>query len=293
MKRYFSEGSFNVKKITVDSISAIAALIIAFGSIYTVDEGHVGVVKRFGQAQSQYSPGIHFKAPFIDSVIHIEVRARKNEEKMASATKEQMPVTAHVSVNWTVSKEAALDLYVKYGGLDQFESRILDPRFRSATKDALPKYDAETLVQNRSAAIALIEENFAKEMKDFPVSVDNVQIENLILPPKYIQSIETKQTEKNLAAAEEHKLERQNLEAQRQVNTAKAEAESIEVKAEAEAKAIVLKGNAEAKAIEAKAKALRDNPLIVELTKAQNWDGKMPTTVMGDQQGVLLNLKNQ
>jgi hypothetical protein len=33
-------------------------------------------------------------------------------------------------------------------------------------------------------------------MKDFPVTVDNIQIENIQLPAKYLTSIETKQTEK-------------------------------------------------------------------------------------------------
>ena len=52
--------------------------------------------------------------------------------------------------------------------------------------------------------------------------------------------------------------------------------------AEAEAQSILLKGKAEAQAIEAKAKALKSNPLIVKLTEAQGWDGKLPTTIMGN-----------
>ena len=112
--------------------------------------------------------------------------------------------------------------------------------------------------------------------------VDNIQIENIILPRKYINSIETKQTEKNLAAAEEHKLERQRLEALRAVNTADAQARGILKVAEAEAQSILLKGKAEAEAIEAKAKALKDNPLIVKLTEAQAWDGKLPATMLGN-----------
>ena len=230
----------------------------------------------------QENPGLHFKIPFIETVEMIEVRTRKNAEKMASSTKEQMPVTVEVSVNWTVNKEAALDLFKKYGGLTQFEQRILDPRFRSATKDTIPKFEAEQLIQDRASAIQGIERSLSEEMAGFPVVVDNIQIENIILPRKYINSIETKQTEKNLAAAEEHKLERQRLEALRAVNTADAQARGILKVAEAEAQSILLKGKAEAEAIEAKAKALKDNPLIVKLTEAQAWDGKLPATMLGD-----------
>jgi len=278
--------------IPVGTLS-IAALVVTglFGSVYTVNEGHIGIVKRFSEAKKQVSPGLHFKVPIIDSVEEIEVRTRKNEEKMASSTKEQMPVTLIVSVNWTVEKSAALDLYRQYGGLSQFESRILDPRFRSATKDVIPKYDAEQLIQDRASAIQAIESSFIEEMKGFPVSVDNIQIENIVLPKKYLTSIETKQTEKNLAAAEKHKLARQNLEAQRAVNTAKAKADGIELVAIAEAKAIKLKGLAEAEAITAKAKALGNNPLIVKLTEAQNWDGKLPATMLGSQNMPILDMR--
>ncbi|WOH39072.1 prohibitin family protein [Thalassotalea fonticola] len=281
-------------KVPVKSIAgAVVTAIALFGSVYTVNEGHIGIVKRFSEAKEQVNPGLHFKMPFIDSVEEIEVRTRKNEEKMASSTKEQMPVTVIVSVNWTVDKSAALDLFRQYGGLSQFESRILDPRFRSATKDVIPKYDAEQLIQDRASAIQAIEVNFIEEMKDFPVSVDNIQIENIQLPSKYLTSIETKQTEKNLAAAEKHKLARQNLEAQRAVNTAKAQADGIELVAIAEAKAIKLKGLAEAEAITAKAKALGDNPLIVKLTEAQNWDGKLPATMLGGQNMPILDMRNK
>jgi regulator of protease activity HflC (stomatin/prohibitin superfamily) len=274
-------------------ISAVVGLILLMGSIYTVNEGHIGIVKRFSEAKEQVNPGLHFKVPFIDSVEEIEVRTRKNEEKMASSTKEQMPVTVSVSVNWTVDKTAALELFRQYGGLSQFESRILDPRFRSATKDVIPRFDAEKLIQDRASAIQAIEANLIEEMKDFPVTVDNIQIENIQLPAKYLTSIETKQTEKNLAAAEEHKLARQNLEAQRDVNTAKAKADGIKLVAIAEAESIRIKGLAEAEAITAKAKALGDNPLIVKLTEAQNWDGKLPTTILGGQNMPILDMRTK
>jgi regulator of protease activity HflC (stomatin/prohibitin superfamily) len=283
----------NIKKITSTIGIIVVALIFGSGAIYTVDEGHIGIVKRFNEAKAQVSPGLHFKVPFVDSVESIEVRTRKNEEKMSSSTKEQMPVTVHVSVNWTVDKASALDLYRQYGGLTQFEQRILDPRFRSATKDVIPRFEAEQLIQDRASSIQLIESNLIEEMKSFPVVVDNIQIENITLPVKYIQSIETKQTEKNLAAAEQHKLERQRLEALREVNTADAQAQGIVKVAEAEADAIRLKGQAEAAAIEAKAKALKNNPLIIKLTEAQNWNGQLPQTILGESGTPILDFRTK
>ena len=134
------------------------------------------------------------------------------------------------------------------------------------------------------------------------MTVDNVQIENIVLPAKYIKSIETKQTEKNLAAAEEHKLARQALTAEQAVNTAKAQRDAAIAKADgaayavreaakAEAEAIEVKGIAEAEAIKAKSKALKNNPLIVKLTEAQQWDGVLPKTILGSNNTPILDMR--
>lgn len=283
----------NIEVPVKTAVAALIAVVILWGSIYTVNEGHIGIVKRFSEASAQVNPGLHFKVPFIDSVEEIEVRTRKNEEKMASSTFEQMPVTVIVSVNWTVDKSTTLDLYRQYGGLKQFESRILDPRFRSATKSAIPTFKAEQLIQDRSSAITLIEAGLLKEMEGFPVTVDSIQIENIQLPAKYLNSIETKQTEKNLADAEKHKLARQNLEAQRDVNTSKAKADGIKLVAIAEAESIRIKGLAEAEAITAKAKALGNNMNIIKLTEAQNWDGKLPSTIMGSSAMPIMDMRKK
>ena len=276
-------------------------LLCSFYSFYTVNEGNVGIVKRFGRAKQQVSPGLHVKIPFIDTIEMLEIRTRKNLERLNAATHEQMPVQAEVSVNWTVNLNEAFELFKRYGGLSQFESRILDPKLRSASKDALAKYKAEEIIQNRGKVIRDIEDLLVFSMQAYPVKLDSVQLENLVLPKKYIQSIETKQTEKNLADAEKHRLKRQNLEAQREVNTANAKRDAEKARADgrayailqeakAESESIRLRGFAEAEAILEKAKSLQKSKTLVEYTRAQQWDGKLPTTIMGEGQSILWNL---
>ena len=240
------------KGLIISVIAMVLAVFLVMSAMYTVDEGHVGIIKRFGEATEQVNPGLHTKIPFVDSVEMLEIRTRKNVEKLRAATHEQMPLTAEVSINWTVIRTEAFDLFKSYGGLTQFENRILDPKLRSATKDALARYKAEELIQNRSQVIARIEELLLDEMKAYPVKLDSAQIEDLVLPQKYIQSIETKQTEKNLAAAEKHRLERQKLEAQREVNTAMAQRDAAKAKADGKAYSIKIEAQAEAEAIKLK-----------------------------------------
>lgn len=270
---------------------AIIALSVLWGAFFTIDEGHVGILKRFSEAKEQVNPGLHFKIPFVDTIETIEVRTRKNSEVLPAASSEQMPLDAEVSVNWTVDKPSAFKLYVEYGGLEQFESRILDTRLRSAAKAAISRYTAEQIIVNRASVISEIAAELDNTMANFPVKLDSVQLDNVKLPDVYLKSIQTKQTQKNLAEAEKYTLEKQKLVAQQAVNTAEAEAKSTELRATAEANAIRMTGLAEAEAIEAKARALKNNPLIVQLTLAQKWDGAQPKMIAGES-GLILQMKN-
>ena len=56
----------------------------------------------------------------------------------------------------------------------------------------------------------------------------------------------------------------------------KAEAEKARVAAQGEADAQLTRARAEAEAIAIKAKALRDNPDILQLNAIEKWDGKLP-----------------
>jgi regulator of protease activity HflC (stomatin/prohibitin superfamily) len=178
-----------VVKVVVGGTLATVAAILILMSFYVIDEGHVGIVKRFGEAITQNKAGLHTKIPIVDSVEIIEIRTKRNIEKLAAATSEQMPIQAEVSVNWTVNRESAFKLFVDYGGLDQFENRILDSRLRSAAKGAISKYTAEQIIVSRSEVISSITISLEDTMKDFPVSLDSVQLDNIEIQPNYLKSI--------------------------------------------------------------------------------------------------------
>jgi len=289
-----------IKLVILGTIAILFAGLIA-SAIYTVDEGHVGIIKRWGKAIDQVDPGLHFKMPISDKVVEIETRTKKTVEKMSVATSEQMPSEATISVNWTPDKTMILDIYKKYGSLKQFENRILIPKLREAAKAGISKYTAEENINNREKVTQTIKELFLEKMKKYPITINSVQYENIKLPENYIKSIAAKQTAKNERDAEKFRLEKQALEAQRAVNTAKAERDAakaradgkayqIEAEAKANAKKIRLLAKAQAEAIKLKALALQNNNALIEYEKAKRWDGKLPNTVMGGNPGILMKI---
>ncbi|MXW85749.1 MAG: prohibitin family protein [Boseongicola sp. SB0673_bin_14] len=280
----------NFARAITPTIIGLLVLFLLLGSVYTVEEGHVGIVKRWSKAIDQVGPGLHVKIPIADSIERIEVRQRKNVEDLAAATKNQLPTTATVSINWTVNRNSAMELFIHYGGLDQFESRILDPKLRSAAKAAISQFQADELIRNRQAAVAAIMDGMAQELEGFPVTVNSPQIENLSLPNAYLQAVEEKEKAREDAEKEKHKLDQQRLIAQQAVNSAEANAEAKRLEADAEAYRVLTEAQAEADAIRLINEQLGRSPLYVDLVRAKRWDGVLPQTVLGEGVGAFLSL---
>ena len=71
-----------------------------------------------------------------------------------------------------------MDLFIAYGVLGRFETRILDPKLRSAAKAALSGFLADRLIRNRRDAVAAIMANMPAEHESCPVTINSPQIEN-------------------------------------------------------------------------------------------------------------------
>ena len=277
------------KKYILGAVLLIPAIILLLSSILFIPEGHSGVVLKFGKATRQIEPGLNFKFPFVESVELIEVRQRKNEETLAAATFDQLPINVAVSINWTVNKTDALELFIEYGGLNQFENRILDPKLRSASKAALAKYPAPELIRNRNIAVNAIFEEMQESLKLFPVTVNSPQIENIEFPQTYRDAVTAKEQAKQEVERERQRLEKQRLESQQLVNTAKAEAESKQLAAKAEAFRITTVAKAEADAVRIIADSLSVNKTYVDYVRATRWNGTLPSTLVSESAGMLIS----
>jgi regulator of protease activity HflC (stomatin/prohibitin superfamily) len=287
-------------KLGISGLLGAAVLIGGFLSVYTVEEGHTGIVKRFGEAIKSTSPGVHMKMPIIDSVTEMEVRTRKYQLKMTASTtgktegglvELQMPSTVIISANWNIPKESALEIYKVYGGLEQYEDRILDPRVIRATKQIFAKHSIESIIGSREIVRNEIASTLEEALEGKLAKMSDINIEDVQFGKKIRDAIENKQTAKLDFEAEQYNLDKQNLEAQRSVNTAVANASSIDKNSIAKAAAIQREGEAEANSMKAKASVLAVNPQLIELIKAERWNGQMPTTLMGgDTSGILLNV---
>ena len=134
-------------------------------------------------------------------------------------------------------------------------------------------------MQNRVTFVKDVTRAIRESIKG-PIVIDSVQIENIDFSDAYEKSIELRMQAEVLVQTEKQNLEKEKVQAQIAVTQANGQAESSLARARADAESTRIKGEAEATAIKARAAALAQNQDLVELTKAERWNGVLPTTMI-------------
>lgn len=263
------------------------------GSFYTVDEGEKAVVLRNGAVAGVSSPGFHWKAPFIDEAKTVSLRdGMLTFDEIQVYTADGQTATVHkVSISYRPksSDTDVLQVYSRYGNVEQAVSQMVTRRVSETLEVVFGQFTADTAIKKR-AELGLA---FSKQIKNIegPVEIIAAQIENFSLPDSYEANIEAKMSQEVEVLKLQQKLEQAKVNADISETNANAEALKRTIEAQAEADATRLAGEAVADAIRAKNEAIKESPNLVELTKAERWDGKLPTHFVPGTAVPFLNIK--
>lgn len=267
-------------KVAIGGITAIVALAVVSDGFYTIDQRERGVILRNGKIVGTAEPGLGFKVPIIDSVVPISTQTHTtNYAKLNSYSFDQQAADIDVAVTYRVLPSRVADIYSTYGSLQGLLDREITPRINGDTKIVFGRYTAEKAVQERGR---LNNDYFAavKAPSDAPFIVEAVRIGNVQFSKAYEKSNEEKQLAEVAVQTLRQNAEKEKVQAEITVTQAKAKADSVRAEALAAAEATRLKGDADANAITARGNALRENPTVIDLVKAERWDGKLPTTML-------------
>ncbi|MBF8270212.1 MAG: prohibitin family protein [Gammaproteobacteria bacterium] len=266
------------KSIFISGAAFFVAIIIMFGSWYTIDQTERGVITRNGAISGTAEPGLHFKIPIIDSVNKISMQTSKIHAVMESYSRDQQPASITVSVTYHVNSDSVEEVYSEFQNVDNLIDRTLSPRINQATKTVFGKFSASESIQERGKLNKEVLDAIISESTEL-VTIESVQIENIDFSDTYEKSVEARM----LAEVGVQK-------AKQEWEQEKIKADITVTQAEASAKAVKLAGDAEAYAIQKKGEALRTSPELVPLTAAQRWNGVLPTTMIPDTGVPMINL---
>ncbi|MDP4530395.1 prohibitin family protein [Alkalimonas delamerensis] len=270
------------KNIFTAAAAALGILILLFavGSFYTVDEGERGVVIRYGSLINVAEPGLHFKLPVIDSVRKISVQEQVElYRNMEAYSNDQQPAVMNLSVRYQIDSSRVDEVYRNFGTRQALIDRQVTRIVLEEAKTVLGQFNAATSIRERGRLNLEMAQAVQRSVTG-PVIILGVQVEDVSFSAAYEESVEQRMLAEVAVERERQNLERERVEADIVRTRAAAEADRVRAQAQAEADSIRLRGNAEAEAIRERAAALANNPLLVELVKAERWDGKLPTTML-------------
>jgi len=272
----------SVRVVVLVAVVVLAAVILLCCCITTVPTGYTGIVTTFGRVEDYtYEAGFHIKSPF-QRVVKMDNRTQKAVESLQAFSSDIQQVDISIAVNYSIDQSTAEKLYKTVG--EEYYSKLLYPRLLENTKAVFSKYTAEKLVAYREQLSGEITALVMEDVADFGITVSAISVQDIAAQNKL--TAETEQAKLTMQAEQE---------AQRQVIKAEADAQQAKIAAQADLEVTKIQADAAEYAGQkeaAKNKAISQSltPELIRYYYIQQWDGKLPQTMLGENSSVLLEV---
>lgn len=233
-------------------------VVIGSATSYMVKPGTRGIKVTLGKAEDRFLPeGFGLKAPFITTVVPVNVRQKTMPVKADCFSSDLQQVSLEVRVLYRVPEQSVVQIYKEFAG-DPFDS-LIAPRVQEALKEVTALQTAEQIVKTREE-IKLKAMAAAKLKIGTLLTVEDIVIRNIDLSNELERAIEAKMVAEQQAA----------------------QARFTQVQTQVEAETAIIRARGEAEAIKVRGEALKLNPAFLRLQIVERWNGKSPLVVPAD-----------
>ena len=261
-ERSFNVGFFNLLK--PQFICVAVAILIAFFSLFIVQETETVFIVRFGKVVKQIDKaGLYIRTPFVDNIDSFDKRILQvytPAKEIIASDQKRIIVDAYAKYRIINTKTFYETLRNEHGANVRISS-MLDSIMRQvvATNPLL-----SFLSTQRGKMMDDIQKLLAEQTKEFGVEIIDVRIIRADLPVENSEAIfKRMKTEREKEAQE---LRSQGKE-EATIIIASADKEAKEIKSNAEKEASKIIGKAEAKAIKIHSDAFSKDPKFYEFYK--------------------------
>jgi regulator of protease activity HflC (stomatin/prohibitin superfamily) len=271
-------------------------LMLAAGSYVIVQPTEMAGKRRLGQVvvTEPLGPGLHFKLPLLDTIDKIQISLETYRiDRLTVNTIDNQPIAVAVGLTYRIPRAAVLKLLYEVGRAGNFDigenfSRIIADR----TAKIFAQQNTTTISENRERLSSALRALLGIDLgRLYGIEVVDFQIAQITYSESFRASVEAAVKAKNEAVAAENTVNRIRFEAQQAVARANGEAEAKLKIADADRQAAILaaQGRAEAVKLEGEQRAsvlrlyadiLKANPAVVDLVRADRWNGTLPATLL-------------
>lgn len=286
--RYFDQNDeiipFNIAR---DAVCAVAILIacLLLNPFAAVPTGHRGVVTQFGRIVGIEGEGLAVLPPWQKLNI-FSIRAEtSNIDSAEGSTSDQQPVHVSMTVRYSIVTDKVAEVFEKYsrdGDLSSYVQTATMEVFKAVTA----RYTAPDLIAQRAKVSADISAMLKEKLTTYGAQVINIDMKNFAFAKEYMAAINDKVTQEQKKLAADNRAKTAEAEQRIKIVTAEAEAAAAKAKADGEAYANLTVAKAQAEALKVQNAALAQNKDVlelrrieVEMKKAEQWNGALPTNM--------------
>lgn len=277
-------------------IILLIGIIFFANSCSSVPAGHTGILITFGKVEDRIlTEGFYWKSPF-QKVIKMDNRMQKTVEEFQAFSSDIQEVDIMLAVNYSINQEIAQNLYRTVGV--EYYTNIVYPRLLESTKSVFSNYTAEQLIDNRENISTEIKDLVIPDVAHYGIIISDINVQDIDFTDAFTNAVEAKQVAAQNKLAAETKQAQLTMEAEqeaaRQVIKANADAEQAQIAARADLEVTKIQADAAEYAGQkeaAKNKAISEwlTPDLLKYYYIQQWDGKLPTYMFGEDTGILMS----
>jgi len=202
----------------------LGGLVFTFLVVYLANRififigpGEAGVLFRRLQSGTQinhiYGEGMSIIAPWNRMYIY-NVRVQEHPETVSALSSNGLTIMVDVSMRYFPDYPELPFLHQKVG--PDYAAKVVIPEVIAGAREVIGKYEPDELYTIKTSAISdAIIRSVVRSLKEKFITLDDVNIKKISLPPIVTLAIENKLREDQLAKEYEFRLERERLEADR------------------------------------------------------------------------------
>lgn len=272
-------------KVVISSIIGILFFIFSM-SFTIIPTGYTGVRVTFGQVDPRTLPhGFNFHIPLVQSIITVNNKQQdiRFDNPIVSETSERNEVTFQgITVTYQINTDKSAWIYAN---VTNYEEGLISESLVASAIKASSKQLNPVDCTNRSVIEPIAKDNVQKSLDEKygtgVVYINKVVINDAAFDEEYDDKIAKKQQA-------QIDYETQQIENNKNIEKAEADAKVLKKQAEAEAEAKIIAAEAEAEANRKVSESINGN--ILSNKYYERWDGKLPTTIVGDDTEALINI---
>jgi len=265
---------------TAIGVGVLVLVIAIFGSFFTVHQYERAVVTTWGKFTYIADPGLNFKIPIVQRAYPIRTDIRTltpaDPKGVNTYTVDNQEVDIFFNLFYRVPPA---NVGFIYENAQDYKERLFNIAV-DRLKSELGKVNVAHVAEQRGIIRERIRKVLVEDAKTLGVDVTDFQLTNIEYTKSFKTAVEQAVTARQMIETREREAAQEKQVAERNRIKAQGEADATLTRAQAEAKSIQLRGEAEAAAIRAQAEALKQNTGLVELRKAEKWNGALPVQML-------------